>query len=421
MNNSNLLIDRARLLFEQGRVDDTIRELKNVLQQDPENDEAFAIYARCYYSKNQLDDGITAANQAISLEPHQGYYLYLRAFGYYKKDQHSKARADLNEAIQLDPYNPEFFGLYSFIYLDEKEFQPALEKANEGLELDPENITCLNARSTALNKLRRVDDAIETMQDALAQDPDNEFTHATIGWNCLEKGKHKEAAKHFREALRINPNHTSARAGLKEALKSKIPPYKWLLQYSFWITNKGKNARWIIPIALYIGVRVLAGALGSNESTETAASTIITLYLVFVVTSWIINPLANFFLLFHSDGKYALTSTERYTAITVVSFIILGCVSFVFATLTTEPAEGKVYTPFMITAFAFWLMTVPLGDIEYPLSFNAGGSANKVALILTSLGLLTILLAFVYFPAAIITGAAFIIGFVLNNWLGLFR
>lgn len=417
--NTETLLKRARLLLDQGRTNDSIKEIKRVLQQEPGNDEALSIYARCLFDNNEITEGIEIVLQAIRIDPENSFYFYLLAFGYYKKDQTPAALTNLNKAININPYNPEFFGLLAFIHIEDKEFTLALEKADEGLTLDPENITCLNARSMALNKLRRTDDAIETMKNALAQDPDSEFTHATIGWNFLEKGKHKDAAKHFREALRINPNHNSARMGLKEALKSKIPPYKWLLQYSFWVNNKGKKARWIIPIALYIGIRVFSGILNSNESTEFVGGTIIALYLVFVVTSWIINPLANFFLLFHPDGKYALDQTERWTAITVVSSLLLGCILFVPA-LTTGPLGG-VNPALMIATVAFWLMAMPLGDIQYPLSFKAGGSANKAGLALVSLGLLTILLAFIYFPAAIVTGGLFAIAFVLNNWLGVFR
>ena len=68
------------------------------------------------------------------------------------------------------------------------------------------------------------DEAIQTMEYALAQDPENELTHATVGWNYLEKGKHKIAVNHFREALRIDPNYNNAKDGLKESLKSKIAP-----------------------------------------------------------------------------------------------------------------------------------------------------------------------------------------------------
>jgi len=414
-----MLLERARLLLEQGRTNDAIKEIKQFLQKEPENDEALALYARCLYDKNEITEGIEIIRQAIRIDPENSFYFYLLAFGYYKKDEHFAALDNLNKAISLNPYNPEYFGLTAFVHLEEKDFKLALEKADEGLALDPENITCLNARSTALNKLKRTDDAIETMQDALAQDPDNEFTHATVGWNFLEKGKHKEAAKHFREALRINPDHRNARAGLKEALKSKIPPYKWLLQYSFWVNNKGKKARWVVPIALYIAVRALSGVLGSNESTAFAGSIIIALYLIFVVTSWIINPLANFFLLFHRDGKYALDLTERMTAITVVTSLVLGCIAFLpTLSMTTK---DEFYPPLSMIAVVFWLMAMPLGDMQYPLSFKKTGTANKAALILVSTGLLTIMLAFLYFPAAIITGALFLIGFILNNWLGIFR
>ena len=417
--NTEMILGRARLLLDQGRTNDAIKEVKQVLHKDPENDEALSLYARCLYDKNEIDEGIEIILQAIRIDPENSFYFYLLAFGYYKKDENFAALDNLDKAIRLNPYNPEYYGLSAFIHLEEKDFGLALEKADEGLALDPENITCLNARSTALNKLKRTDDAIETMQDALAQDPDNEFTHATVGWNFLEKGKHKDAAKHFREALRINPDHRNARAGLKEALKSKIPPYRWLLQYSFWVNNKSKKARWVIPVALYITVRILSGVLRSNESTAVVGGIIVALYLVFVVTSWIINPLANFFLLFHSDGKYALDLTEKWTAITVVSSLILGCLIFVPA-LTMGPKDG-VYPPLMIAAVILWLMALPLGDIQYPLSFKNTETSNKAALILVSTGLLTILLAFIYFPAAIVTGSVFAIGFVLNNWLRVFR
>jgi hypothetical protein len=185
------------------------------------------------------------------------------------------------------------------------------------------------------------------------------------------------------------------------------------------VNNQGKKARWIVPIALYAGVRILSGALGANKSTAFVGGIIVALYLVFVVTTWIINPLANFFLLFHRDGKYALDLTEKWTAITVVSSLVLGCIAVVPA-LKMGSMDG-VYQPWMVAAVIFWLMALPLGDIRYPLSFKNTGTANKVAFVLVSTGLLTILLAFVYFPAAIVTGSIFAIGFVLNNWLGVFR
>jgi len=420
MSDTFQFIERARLLLEQGRVNDAVKQIKNALQQDPDNDMALALYARCQFDQKNFDGGIETLYKAIYIDPENSYYYYLIAFGYYRKDLNTQALEKLNQSIELNPYFAESFGLMAYVYCDEKNFKLALEKANEGLAADPENITCLNVRSIALNKLKQTDAAVETMEHALAQDPDNEFTHSTIGWNYLEKGNNKVAATHFREALRINPNMHNAKEGLKEALKSKIPPYKWLLQYSFWINNQGKKTRWIIPLALYFGVRILATAFNQNKSTESVSGIIIGLYLVFVLTSWLINPVANFMLLFHKDGKYALNSTEKNSAITVVGTLLAGIICLLIGYLSRSENDA-LSTAFLIAGISFLVTALPLGRIQYPLSFNGYGVQNKLALGLTGLGILTVLFAFIYLPVAILTGISFLVIFVINSWVGVFR
>lgn len=411
-------IERANLLLKQGRVNDAISQVKTALEINPDNDEALAMYARCFFDKKEIEEGIKTTFKAIALNPHNHYYFYLLAFGFYRKNKNAEAIEYLHTSIKLNPFFCECYGLLSHIYCEEKQFKIALQKANEGLIIDPENISCLNGRSVALNKLKRTDEAIETMQQALAQDPDNDFTHSTVGWNYLEKGKNKIAGDHFREALRINPNNNNARNGLKEALKSAIPPYRWLLQYSFWLNNKGKKARWIIPVALYLSVRLISSLLENNKSSEAIGGTVMGIYLLFVVTTWLINPLANFFLLFHKDGKYAISNTEKWIAITVVSTLVTGIILCCIS-LTTIP--GKADTKWMVAAIAFWAMALPLGSINYPLSFKSSSVKNKLSLVLISLGILTVFFAFINVDIAIIIGLIFIVLLVITSWISIFK
>lgn len=421
MTETSPFIERAKLLLDHGRTDEAMKQLKNALEHNPEDDEALALFARCQFNLKEIDAAISTLQTAIAIAPHNSYYHYLLGFGYYRKDDNKTALELLNESIRLSPWFAEAYGLMAYVYCDEKDFNKALAKANEGLAIDAENITCLNVRSIAQNKLKMTDDAIETMQTALAQDPDNELTHSTVGWNYLEKGKHKLAAHHFREALRIDPTMHTAKEGLKEALKSKIPPYKWLLQYSFWIHNKGKNARWIIPIGLYLAVKLSSAAFRQSSGMEYIAGIIVGAYLLFVITSWLINPIANFFLLFHKDGKYALDTSEKYTALTVMATLLLGVACIVLSFTLPLAKESDWATALIVAAFAFWGSSVPLGKLEYPLSFNAYGNRNRFLLILAALGLGTALLSFVYLPAATLTGVVFLVLFVIDNWLGVFR
>ncbi|WEK34451.1 MAG: tetratricopeptide repeat protein [Candidatus Pseudobacter hemicellulosilyticus] len=405
------LLHRAHLLLEQGRPRDAEKQLADALQQDPENDQAIGLLARCKYDLRQFQEGIRLAQQAVRLSPMVSYYFYLLAFGYFQTDNYPAARQSLGKAIELNPHAADYFGLWSLVLLEEKNFSAALEKANEGLAVDAQNITCLNARATALNKLRRVEDAIETMATALERDPENAYTHSSIGWNLLEKGRHREAATHFRESLRLEPMMEGSRAGLKQSLKSKIAPYRWLLQYSFWINNKGKNARWMIPLGVYVGVQAIYRATdkaGSNWSALGAV--VIGLYILLAATTWIINPVANFFLLFHKDGKYALTSSERWSALLTMSALAGGLIIALSGLLA-----GEAGFPWLISGILLFSLAIPLGQLEFPLLSRARHWTQWLSRGVLLAGLLAIVLTFIGNYAEVWIGYAVL--FVAYTWV----
>ena len=421
MINTSAILEQAQLLLEQGRSKDAEAKIKQALEQDPENDFALSLLARCYYDTKQYDEGIAAIQRAISLDPETSFYFYLLGFGHYQKGNTFEAIENIKKAIRLYPYNPEFYGLLAFVFINEKNFEEGLLKANEGLAIEAENITCLNARAMALNKLKKTDAAIATMENALAQDPDSEFTHTTIGWNLLESGKHNEAAKHFREALRIDPMRQSAKNGLKEALKSKVPPYKWLLQYSFWVNNQGKKIRTALPIVLYIVFRLLITVFKSSNTTTGLAWALAGVYLLFVIGSWTMNSIAGFFLLFHPDGKYALTHSEKWSAITVVSTLFVSFIIILLAVFTNI-ARGTAYEESLIIAGLICLsLALPLGEINYPVNFKNKSGRNIFSLSLVGMGLLS-LLCFIILPApAMVLMGIYGIGFIIYNWSGVLR
>lgn len=417
MLDTNTLLERAELLLEQSRPSDAEKTVRQVLEQEPQNDEALALLTRCYYSAKRYSEGIETIQDAISLDPANSFYFYLLAFGYYRLDRNQDALENIHRAISLGPYHAEYYGLLSYMLLDSREFELALDKANEGLEVDPENLSCLNARSVALNKLKRTKEAIATMQNALAQDPDNEMTHTTVGWNLLEKGQHRDAENHFLEALRIDPNYGHAQLGMKEAMKSNLPPYKWMLQYSFWLHNKGRGFQRAMPFVFYILFRVLVGVFKSNENTAWLAWLVGGLYILFVVTSWTINSIANFCLLFHPRGKYALTLSERWSAITAVSALALG-IAFLSLGAFTSIGVNTDYADLFIPGMILVSLALPLSLVEYPVSFSQTTGREKLTLGLAALGIVT-LLAYVVAPASVFPLFAFYgLAFIVYTWTG---
>ena len=419
MINIDILLERAKVLLEQGRNKDAIHQLQQVLHQEPQNDFALSLMGRTLYNQKKYDEGMDFIKQAIHVRADEDYYYYLLAFGHYYKDQNLVAQRMLHKAIELNPYVGDYFGLSALICIEEVELKTALKKADEGLGIDPENITCLNARATALNKLKQTDAAIETMRTALEQNPENEFTHTTVGWNLLEKGKHKEAAHHFKEALRLHPNLETAQSGLKQALKSRIAPYRWLLQYSFWISNKGKNLLWILPFALFALVRIIILTLGKDSGFSFAVLLVVAVYLLFVVSSWVINPIANFTLLFNHDGKYALTNSEKWSAISSVSALVAGILILTIIFIITPSTNISFFV--LLPGLILFSLALPLSNMQFPVTFETRKGSSFVSLLLVILGLISIIMLFVDQEGASFFMIIYLIFFIGYNWTGLFR
>lgn len=406
-------LERANMLIEQGRHKEAQTWVKKVLEQEPENDYALSVLARSYINGKEYDKGIETVNKAIAICPEESHYFYLLGFAYYQKNDHIVAISQLNKAIELNPYQASYYGLLAFIHLEENRFELALEKANEGLEIDPENITCLNARSKAQNKLKMTDEAIATMQNALQKDPDNEFTHATVGWNLLEKGKHKEAKVHFREALRIDPEYHNAKVGLKESLKSVIPPYRWLLQFSFWMNNKSKTFRWVFVISLLVGVRVIASLSKENSETEKIGMVVAGAYFLFVGASWILNPLANVFLLFHKDGKHALERSEKWNAVAFLVCILSGISIIVLSSFLTNE---NLSTNLVISGLIVTSLAIPTGHMNFPIQFKGNRIPQWIAMALIAMALLTIMVVFTGLVDPVIFFTLYLILFAMFTW-----
>jgi tetratricopeptide (TPR) repeat protein len=412
MEFEHLHTDRAQLLLEQDRVRDAINELKQALQHDPGNAYAYALYARCHYRQSQYAEGLTMINEAISREPDESYYFYLRAFGHYHSNNSIIAITDLEQSIRLYPYNAEYFGLYAFVLIDDRKYEAALAKANEGLELDPENLTSLNARSRALSKLKRTTEAIDTMQDALSNAPESDFTHVTIGFNHLERGKHKEAQQHFREALRLSPTLFAAKEGLKESLKSNFPPYRIILQMSFWLAEKGKNFRIGFTIGLYILFRILMGLANSYPPARFFIVPFIVLYFVYFVFSWIGSSLANFMLLFHKDGKYIVDNWERYTAIAIVICLVSGISIGVTAYIGAAPDS------LILAGIVLAFLCIPVSRFEEGATLKLRSVKSIYSIALIVLGFVAAM-AIIFFPLAnfgpVLFGV-FVVALIIYMW-----
>ncbi|MHC4993496.1 MAG: tetratricopeptide repeat protein, partial [Planctomycetota bacterium] len=205
-------------------------------------------------------------------------------------------------------------------------------------------VECANFRAIALVQLGRRDEAGGAIGSALSHEPDNPTTHANMGWTLLHQNKTKQALEHFREALRLDPNHEWAKQGIVEALKARNPIYRLMLIYFLWMSRLEPRVQWGVLIGGFILIRALNSASRNNPYIEPFTQPIIYLYIAFVLMAWTARPLFNLLLRLNRFGRYALSDDQVTATNWLGATIAVALVSGTYWLFTDAPAAGALAT-----------------------------------------------------------------------------
>lgn len=245
----------------------------------------------------------------------------------------------------------------------------------------------------------------------MANDPNNAYTHSNYGWGLLEKGDHKKALEHFREALKNNPSFEHAQAGMAEALKAKYLFYRLFLKYAFFMQNLTAKYQWGVIIGIYVVSKVLRAVAKSNEALQPILVPIIVLISIVAFSTWVIGPISNVFLRLNPYGKYLLHKEEKLSSGFVAISLLICILGFILFMLVSNIGW------LVVGVFGF-VMMVPLGSM-----FTATNHKTKMigyAAAMFVVGLIGIIQTFSSGEPFNIFTIIFLIGFIAFQWIANF-
>ena len=402
------MIERAQVLMQQNRYKEAGIILRDLLQQEPDNVVVLALLSQVKLEQNQVAEAEQLINNAIGLRPDTDYLYYVKAIIARHADKYDEAENSLQQAVDLNPQGADYFALWASVKLIKKQYAAALEMADEALSLDPENILGLNIRSTALLKLNRKEDSFSTIEGALAHDPTNAATHTNYGWGLLEKGDHKKALGHFKEALKNNPDLREAREGMAEALKANYYFYRLFLRYAFFMSNLTSKYQWGVIIGFYVLSRALNGLARSYPGLQPVLTPILVLFALIAFSTWVFTPISNLFLLLNPYGKYLLDREARISSQGVGISLLICIVGLIGYLVLSEPSW------LVMAGFGFAMM-VPLGSLFTIPQYKTVLMIYTAAMaVLGGLGIYT---AFSTGEPFNLFTTIFLFGFVAYQWL----
>jgi hypothetical protein len=111
-----------------------------------------------------------------------------------------------------------------------------------------------------------------------------------------------------------------------EALNSSNFFYRWFYLLMIKMSRLNSNVQWMLIIGLWLGMRFLNGMAQKNPDLLPWVVPISLLYMLFVMMSWIMQPLFNTMLRFHPFGKHLLSEKEKWASNLIAGVIVFSIV-----------------------------------------------------------------------------------------------
>lgn len=411
MSSPNL--ERAQLLLEQNRGKEAQEYASLAIQENPDLAEPYLYLSSALMQQDKEKEALDPITRALGIEPDNPYIHAQLARIHYSLENWKDAESTAKRSLELYPQNPDMFGLLAFLAARKANWKESLELAETGLGHDSDSVLCTNARANALSKLKRNDQAQDSLDYALSRDPENPYTHYQKGWTLLEAGKYDQAAKHFCEALRYDPDFEEAKGGLVQALKGKHFLYSLFLKYIVFMARLSSGAQMGIIFGGYFAQRILSQSLQSSGQPG-AATAVRVIYAALVYFTWTASSLFNLLLFVHPMGRFALTERQKKVAMGVGTCVLMAIASL--ALYATTDIEG-----ILLSAIAFAATTLPLSALE---DVTKKGKFQTLLLIVVgqsicSIGAFILFLANRPEPASTLAVIAMVTGFAFT-WLSSF-
>lgn len=209
----------AQALVAQNRRADALRELDQVLKEQPNNDPAKAMRASLMIDPahpEQVRAAVTELQGLVSRMPRNAVLRFNLARALSARGELAQTRTQLQEATKLDPsFLPPRLSL-ARLHMMGREFTQVLQATKEILDLDPRNLEARLLQAQALAGTGNVVQARKEVEEAVKLYPTSVEAVLQLGMISVQERKFKEAEEIFAKTYRANPGDLRAVLGLSE-------------------------------------------------------------------------------------------------------------------------------------------------------------------------------------------------------------
>ena len=159
-------------------------------------------------------NSIEELNQKIENDPENAIHLAQRAKMYQEANQMNQAIADIQTALNKDPNNIDYYLRLSDYYLATGQLKNAMGVLKKVLTLDQKNTEALLKMGEINLMVRKYKDVFTYANAVLEHDPYNAKAFFMRGYTYKEVADTARAIENFMECVKYDPNHYNANVEL---------------------------------------------------------------------------------------------------------------------------------------------------------------------------------------------------------------
>ncbi|XP_071791309.1 protein O-mannosyl-transferase TMTC1-like isoform X1 [Asterias amurensis] len=204
----------ASLLEAKGQLTEAEQLYLNAITLEPSNGDYCNNYGAFLTNTGRYEDAEAQYQECLRLQPNHTITLGNLARLLRKLGQTKEAEQLLLRALSLDKQAATLESLAA-LYFNTDRPEKASEAYREAIQLNPHNAQTRTHYGQVLASLRHVDKAIKELQSALEVDPAFADAHRQLASVYALAGKHKEGLRHASIALQLEPGaEQSKKAGI---------------------------------------------------------------------------------------------------------------------------------------------------------------------------------------------------------------
>ncbi|MBI9084356.1 MAG: tetratricopeptide repeat protein [Desulfobacterales bacterium] len=229
----------AVALEGQKRLDLALEHFARVKPGERFYSDAAVHIAFIYQEQGRVDEGIAFLTQVIRHLPENAEFrLFLGTF-YEESKAYEKAVAALKAGLVVEPDNAKIHFRLGVVYDKWEHKDQSIQSMKEVLRIDPKHANALNYLGYTYADLgQSLDEAEDLIKRALTLMPHDGYITDSLGWVYFKRGKFEKALEYLRKAAEMVPNDPVILEHLGDAYGKLGAPEKALDVYRRSLKNK---------------------------------------------------------------------------------------------------------------------------------------------------------------------------------------